>query len=75
MTFDLCLIMPLATCSKGAPAIPQPVTSVLLFLEEFCRFSSISRKAIDVRLCMFGMVLISQIQAFVPSYIFDRFEH
>lgn len=43
-----------------AAALPQSVSKVLLFLEEFCKFNSMSRKAID---------------AIVPSYIFDRFAH
>jgi len=36
------------------------VSKVLLFLEEFCKFGAVSRKAID---------------SIVPSYIFDRFHH
>lgn len=47
-----------SSSSKGS-AIPANVTKVLLFLEEFCRFSYTSRKAVD---------------AIVPSYIFDRFQ-
>lgn len=43
-----------------ATALPASVSKVLLFLEEFCKFNSMSRKAID---------------AIVPSYIFDRFAH
>jgi len=46
--------------SKQESDIPAPVRGVLLFLEEFCKFSSLSRKAIN---------------AIVPSYIFDRFTH
>ena len=37
---------------------PPPCPQVLAFLEEYCKFSGTSRKAID---------------AIVPSYIFDRF--
>lgn len=39
-------------------ALPFEVTNMLLFLEEFCRFAHISRKAVE---------------AVVPAYIFDRF--
>lgn len=47
--------------SRGvAAALPAQVRSVLLFLEEFCRFSYIDRKAID---------------SIIPSYIFDNFHH
>jgi len=46
--------------SKKTLDIPPQVRGVLLFLEEFCKFSSLSRKAIN---------------AIVPSYIFDRFTH
>lgn len=38
--------------------LPSEVTNMLLFLEEFCRFAHISRRAIE---------------AVVPAYIFDRF--
>lgn len=40
--------------------IPLLVRNVLLFLEEFVRFSRISRAVVD---------------AVVPSYLFDRFRH
>jgi WASH complex subunit strumpellin len=46
--------------SAAKPALTQEVISVLLFLEEFCKFSHLSRHAVD---------------AFIPSYIFDRFAH
>ena len=49
--------------SKSAgdkPAVTPEVVSVLLFLEDYCRFSHTSRHAVD---------------AFIPSYIFDRFAH
>jgi len=47
-----------AGASDKAAMIPPDVINVLFFLEEFCRFSYISRKAIE---------------ALVPSYLFDRF--
>lgn len=49
-----------SSSSKQEPDIPLSVRNVLLFLEEFCKFSSLSRKAIN---------------AIIPSYIFDRFTH
>jgi len=45
---------------SNKPALTPEVTSVLLFLEDYCRFSHTSRHAVD---------------AFIPSYIFDRFAH
>jgi len=47
-----------AGAGDKAANIPNDVINVLLFLEEFCRFSYMSRKAIE---------------ALVPSYLFDRF--
>eukprot|EP00457_Paulinella_chromatophora_P000683 gb/GEZN01000683.1/.p1 GENE.gb/GEZN01000683.1/~~gb/GEZN01000683.1/.p1 ORF type:complete len:1160 (+),score=147.68 gb/GEZN01000683.1/:150-3629(+) len=44
--------------SSKPPSIPAEVIAVLLFLEEFCRFSHTSRKAIE---------------GLIPSYLFDRF--
>jgi WASH complex subunit strumpellin len=49
-----------SSTSKDKPALTQEVVSVLLFLEDYCKFSHTSRHAID---------------AFIPSYIFDRFAH
>eukprot|EP00823_Brevimastigomonas_motovehiculus_P005461 TRINITY_DN4036_c0_g1_i1.p1 TRINITY_DN4036_c0_g1~~TRINITY_DN4036_c0_g1_i1.p1 ORF type:complete len:1167 (+),score=288.35 TRINITY_DN4036_c0_g1_i1:375-3503(+) len=49
-----------ATSSTKTNGLPPMVVNVLLFLEEFCRFSGVSRKALD---------------SLVPSYIFDRFDH
>jgi WASH complex subunit strumpellin len=46
------------TTGKGA-ALPPDVVKVLLFLEEFCKFSMLSRRTVD---------------AVVPSYIFDCFQ-
>lgn len=44
----------------GKAALTPEVISVLLFLEEYCKFSHVSRQAVE---------------AFIPSYIFDRFAH
>lgn len=38
--------------------LPPEISGVLLFLEEFCKFSSTSRQAVE---------------AFIPPYLFDRF--
>jgi WASH complex subunit strumpellin len=51
---------PAGTGAAGKVAVPQEVVSVLLFLEEYCKFSHTSRQAVD---------------AVIPSYIFDRFAH
>jgi len=48
-----------ASNPKGPLTFPSHVVNVLVFLEEFCKFAHLSRKAID---------------SLVPSYIFDRFE-
>ena len=42
----------------GSGVVREDVAVVLLFLEEFCKFSHVSRKAVE---------------AMLPSYIFDRF--
>lgn len=49
-----------ASSSKKEAELPSTVTKVLLFLEEYCKFSKMSRKAIE---------------AIIPSYLFDRFSH
>jgi WASH complex subunit strumpellin len=51
---------PAGTGAGGKVAVPPEVVSVLLFLEEFCKFSHMSRAAVE---------------AVVPSYVFDRFAH
>ena len=43
---------------KGGGVVREDVAVVLLFLDEFCKFSHVSRKAVE---------------AMLPSYIFDRF--
>jgi WASH complex subunit strumpellin len=53
-------VAPTAAGAAGKVALTPEVTSVLLFLEDYCRFSHTSRHAVD---------------AFIPSYIFDRFAH
>lgn len=51
---------PAGTGAAGKVALPHEVVSVLLFLEEYCKFSHTSRQAVN---------------AVIPSYIFDRFAH
>jgi len=46
--------------SNKNAALPAEVSNVLIFLEEFCRFTHTDRSAIT---------------ALVPAYIFDRFKH
>lgn len=45
-------------CSPKTTALPPHAVSVLLFLEQFCSFSKMSRKAVD---------------SLLPSYLMDRF--
>ena len=47
-----------ASTAKSGAALPQGVVNVLHFMEEFCKFSFVSRSAIE---------------AVVPPYVFDRF--
>lgn len=49
-----------ASSDKKDSNLPSTVTKVLLFLEEYCKFSQMSRKAIE---------------AIIPAYLFDRFNH
>lgn len=51
---------PAGSGAAGKVALLPEVVSVMLFLEEYCKFAHLSRQAID---------------AFIPSYIFDRFAH
>jgi WASH complex subunit strumpellin len=49
-----------SSSKKEQQSLPPTVCKVLLFLEEYCKFSHMSRKAIE---------------AVVPAYLFDRFAH
>eukprot|EP01099_Mayorella_cantabrigiensis_P008841 TRINITY_DN879_c0_g1_i1.p1 TRINITY_DN879_c0_g1~~TRINITY_DN879_c0_g1_i1.p1 ORF type:complete len:527 (-),score=105.09 TRINITY_DN879_c0_g1_i1:177-1757(-) len=45
---------------KGFSSFPQEISNVLIFLEEFCKYSSLSRKTVE---------------GYLPAYIFNHFPH